>query len=63
MLLIERKIHAALATPLRLGDGRHLNISVSIGVAHYPDDGDSMQLLLRNADRAMYASKAGATER
>ena len=63
VLLIERKIHAALATPLRLGDGRHLSISVSIGIAHYPDDGDSMQLLLRNADRAMYESKKGAAER
>lgn len=60
---IERKIHAALASALRLGDGRHLRISVSIGVAHYPDDGDTMQLLLRNADRAMYASKTGATDR
>ena len=63
VLLIERKIHAALATPLRLGDGRRLRISVSIGVAHYPDDGDTMQLLLRNADRAMYESKAVAAER
>ncbi|PKB20687.1 sensor domain-containing protein [Janthinobacterium sp. 64] len=63
VMLIEQKIHAALATPLRLGDERHLRISVSIGVAHYPDDGDTMQLLLRHADRAMYASKAGAAER
>ena len=55
--LIEQKIHAALAAPLQLGNGQQLQITVSIGVAHYPDDGDTMQLLLRHADRAMYASK------
>ncbi|PLY44362.1 diguanylate cyclase [Janthinobacterium sp. ROICE36] len=59
--LIEQKIHAALAAPLHLGNGQPLHIAVSIGVAHYPDDGDSMQLLLRHADRAMYAWKARAT--
>ena len=55
--LIEQKIHAALAAPLHLGNGQQLQIAVSIGVAHYPEDGDTMQLLLRHADRAMYASK------
>lgn len=55
--LIEQKIHAALAAPLHLGDGQQLHIAVSIGVAHYPEDGDTMQLLLRHADQAMYASK------
>ncbi|MGK5028774.1 diguanylate cyclase domain-containing protein [Janthinobacterium sp. MDT1-19] len=57
-MLIEQKIHAALATPLRLGDGRRLRISVSIGVAHFPEHGENMQLLLRHADRAMYVSKS-----
>ncbi|MGK5040182.1 diguanylate cyclase domain-containing protein [Janthinobacterium sp. GB1R12] len=55
--LIEQKIHAALAAPVHLGNGQQLQIAVSIGVAHYPEDGDTMQLLLRHADRAMYASK------
>jgi diguanylate cyclase (GGDEF)-like protein len=58
VMLIERKIHAALATPLRLGDGRRLRISVSIGVAHYPEHGENMQQLLRHADRAMYIAKS-----
>ena len=56
--LIEQKIHLALANPLQLGDGRQLGISVSIGVAHYPDHGETMQQLLRHADRAMYDAKS-----
>ena len=56
--LIEQKIHAALAAPLHLGDGQQLQIAVSIGVAHYPDDGDTMQQLLRHADHAMYLAKS-----
>ena len=31
--------------------------SMSIGVTFYPDDGDSMELLMKNADMAMYKSK------
>ena len=56
--LIEQKIHAALAMPLHLGNGDVLQTAVSIGAAHYPDDADSMQMLLRHADRAMYLSKS-----
>ena len=55
---IEQKIHQALASPLQLSDGQQLQVSVSIGVAHYPEHGDSTQQLLRHADRAMYEVKS-----
>jgi len=37
--------------------GEHLHMSVSIGVAVYPDDGDSAEIILEKADSAMYAAK------
>ena len=42
--------------PFRI-DGRELILSVSIGIASFPVDGDSDSELLRKADSAMYHSK------
>jgi diguanylate cyclase (GGDEF)-like protein len=38
-------------------DDVRMNISASIGIALFPDDGDSADLLLGNADAAMYQAK------
>jgi len=38
-------------------DGRELMLTVSIGIAFFPGDGDNASELLRNADSAMYHSK------
>jgi diguanylate cyclase (GGDEF)-like protein len=51
------KITNAIEAPLEL-DGVRLNISASIGIALYPDDGASIDQLMRCADQAMYLSKA-----
>jgi diguanylate cyclase (GGDEF)-like protein len=56
--LVMEKIHLALATPVDLGEGRQLQVSVSVGVAHYPEHGDNRQQLVSHADEAMYAAKA-----
>ncbi|MEJ2529974.1 MAG: bifunctional diguanylate cyclase/phosphodiesterase, partial [Gammaproteobacteria bacterium] len=38
-------------------DSRELVLTASIGISIYPDDGDNLSELLRNADSAMYHSK------
>ena len=47
----------ALRTPFSLG-GQVVHITASIGVSVYPNDGESIDGLLRNADLAMHAKKA-----
>jgi len=38
-------------------EGHRLNISASIGIAIYPDDGTDMEVLMRKSDSAMYDIK------
>lgn len=43
-------------------NGEKLDISFSIGISVYPDDGDSIDKLIAEADKAMYAVKTGETD-
>jgi len=54
---VASRIAASLATPVRL-DGRDVHIGVSIGIAGSGADEGSVDVLLRNADFAMYRAKA-----
>lgn len=53
---VAEKIQTKLTQPIQIGDIK-LNISVSIGIAVYPDDGTEMSELLRIADSRMYNAK------
>lgn len=53
---IARKLILAFEPPFRLGD-EDLAVTASLGVALFPEDGDGVDALLRNADGAMYAAK------
>ena len=50
------RILEALSTPFHL-EGYQIDITTSIGVAFFPDDGDEVNLLVKNADIAMYKAK------
>ncbi len=50
------RILKALSEPI-LTQGRELPLSVSIGVSVYPDDGNSISDLFKNAETALYQAK------
>jgi diguanylate cyclase (GGDEF)-like protein len=50
------KILSALTTSCAIED-QELYITASIGIATYPDDGDSAESLIKHADLAMYRAK------
>lgn len=54
--LIANKINIAMREPVIVGD-LELNLSASIGIAMYPDNGDCIEQLLKCADKAMYRVK------
>ncbi|HUF74039.1 MAG TPA: diguanylate cyclase [Gammaproteobacteria bacterium] len=54
---VAKKVRAAFDIPL-LVDGREFRVTVSIGISLFPQDGDSVDAMLREADTAMYRAKA-----
>ena len=52
---VEQKLLSVMSEPFLLGDSQ-VFISCSIGIAVFPDDANSLNDLVRNADQAMYAS-------
>ena len=43
-------------------DGQAIHVSSSIGIAIFPDDGSEAEVLLRNADSAMYEAKGSGRD-
>jgi diguanylate cyclase (GGDEF)-like protein/PAS domain S-box-containing protein len=54
--IVVGKILAAFSDPFVVGD-REIFVTSSIGITVSPDDGDDAQVLMRNADAAMYRVK------
>lgn len=54
--VIAKRIRETLAQPITL-DGYNIIVTPSIGIAIFPQDGDTLETLLKNADLAMYYSK------
>jgi diguanylate cyclase (GGDEF)-like protein len=51
-----REIIRTVSQPVEVGD-RHISLTVSVGIAIYPEGGCTVEELLRNADAAMYSVK------
>lgn len=56
------RIMQAVAEPMKI-DGHMLSVNCSVGIAVFPDDGDTPQQLLERADAAMYRAKQGGRNR
>jgi diguanylate cyclase (GGDEF)-like protein/PAS domain S-box-containing protein len=54
---VAEKLLAAFTEPCLIG-GHELHVTLSIGVAIYPDDGMDADEVMKNADTAMYHAKA-----
>lgn len=54
---LAQKLIACLAQPMML-DGHALQVSASIGIAGFPEDGTDSVELMKHADAAMYAAKS-----
>ncbi len=53
-------LRGALSTPIAV-HGRHILVSASVGTARFPDDGATVDRLMRVADQAMYRDKRSRT--
>ena len=54
--VVAAKFLASVAEPFSAG-GRRIDLTTSIGVSVFPDDGGDAETLLRSADNAMYRAK------
>ena len=54
---VAQKVLQAIEAPVN-AEGRPISVTASIGVALFPEDGDSSQDLIKHADTAMYLAKA-----
>lgn len=55
-LLLAQRVTEAIRRPFQI-DGHELDMTSSIGISIFPDDGESAEVLIKNADTAMYRAK------
>ncbi|MES2355535.1 MAG: EAL domain-containing protein [Pseudomonadota bacterium] len=53
---VAKTLLAALSRPLQV-EGNEFHVTASLGISVYPQDGDTHDILLKNADAAMYRAK------
>jgi diguanylate cyclase (GGDEF)-like protein len=56
--VLAQRFLRALSEPFQTSGGQEVFVYTSIGVAHFPEDGDNIDTLMRNADAASYRAKS-----
>ena len=57
-LLVAKKIHSAFSSLIfNVGSGETIQKTMSIGIAQYPSDGDTIWKCIKYADTALYVAK------
>ena len=56
VMIVAQKVLTFLERPVLL-DWREVKVSGSVGIASFPDDGEEVEVLMKNADTAMYQAK------
>jgi diguanylate cyclase (GGDEF)-like protein len=54
--LVANRIHAIMEEPYRFNGAEH-HITASVGISLYPIDGETLDELIKHADKAMYGAK------
>ena len=57
MINAQRICDAVAKTPLKVNNNTEVNITISLGVSTFPQDGDATQKLIECADKALYYAK------
>ncbi|MBS3804860.1 MAG: diguanylate cyclase [Oleiphilaceae bacterium] len=55
---LQERVVACTKTPIAFADERNIDLSLSVGMAIYPQDGNAIDELFSTADAAMYRQKA-----
>ena len=54
---VAKRLLASLSKPYALPGGGAQTVTASVGIASFPNDGESLEALMKCADRAMYSAK------
>lgn len=60
---IAENILRSIANPIKLNNGSEINLTVSLGISYYPDQGRTVDKLIKYADIALYDAKLNGKNR
>ncbi len=60
---IATSILKAVANPIKLRNGSEINLTISLGISHYPKHGQTVNKLIKHADIALYDAKLNGKNR